>query len=76
MIRMRPTGHFDTVSAINSFSPDGVTRVSSASTLFSRQLLCGHLGCWASVRLGADSEMIARARKFLGKSFVNCGKSV
>lgn len=69
MIRMRPGGHFDTVSAINPFSPDGVTRISSISTLFSRELLREHLGYWDSVRFGADTEMIARARKFLGDEF-------
>ena len=67
MIRMRPDGIFDTFCRINDFSPDGVTRKSSISTLFQRDFLVGGLGHWDSVRFGADSEMIARASRLLGR---------
>lgn len=69
MVRMQPGGHFDTVSRVSEFSPDGVTRVSSISTLFERRLLRDTLGFWDSVRFGADSEMISRTRRVLGAEF-------
>lgn len=69
MIRMQPSGHFDTIVQVNPFSPDGVTRVSSISTLFEGEFLRKKLGYWDSVRFGADSEMIARAQKLLREGF-------
>ena len=69
MIRVQNTGHFDTFSRGNLFSPDGVTRVSSISTLFRRNLLTDTLGYWDTVRFGADSEMIARTRAVIGSEF-------
>jgi hypothetical protein len=71
MIRLRPDGHFDTFAPISTFTPDGVTRVSSISTLFDRGLLVDQLGAWDSVRFGADSELIGRARCVLGAGFVH-----
>lgn len=69
MIRMRPDGHFDTVTARSEFSPDGVTRRASISALYSARFLRDRLGFWDSVRYGADSEMIARAQRLLGDEF-------
>lgn len=69
MIRVQPNGHFDTFSRQSNFSPDCVTRVSSISTLFQRGLLTETLGHWDCVRLGADSEMIARTRALIGAEF-------
>lgn len=70
MIRMTDRGIFDTISSISPFSPDGVRRISSISALFSRDFIKERLGYWDSVRFGADSEMIARARKILGDGFL------
>lgn len=69
MVRIQPSGRFDTITQMSDFSPDGVTRVSSISTLFAGDFLRRDLGYWDSVRYGADSEMIARARKILGDEF-------
>ena len=69
MIRCKNTGAFDNFSKISSFSFDGVSRVSSISTLFSSKFIKEELGFWDSVRFGADSEMLARARKILGDEF-------
>ncbi len=70
MIRMTDKGYFDTFSKINDFTIDGVTRTASISCLFDRQFLSERLGFWDSVRFGADSEMIARAQRVLGREFV------
>jgi glycosyltransferase involved in cell wall biosynthesis len=67
MIRMRPNGYFDTIVNANPFSPDGVTRIASVSALFRADFLRNGLGYWDTVRVGADSEMIARAEKVTGK---------
>lgn len=69
MARITDSGEFDTFSRIGAFSLDGVTRVSSISTLFEGTLLRGQLGYWDCVRFGADSEMISRTRRILGDEF-------
>lgn len=69
MARFTPDGAFNTFSGIGGFSPDGVTRVSSISTLFRAEFLKQQLGFWDSVRFGGDSEMISRARLLLGDEF-------
>jgi glycosyltransferase involved in cell wall biosynthesis len=69
MLRMTPTGIFDAITGVSDFSPDGAMRVSSISTLFSRQFLVKHLGYWDTVRFGADTEMISRTRMLLGSEF-------
>ena len=71
MIRVQTNGHFDTFARVSDFSPDGVTRISSISNLLRRDFLAETLGFWDSVRFGADSEMIARARLFAGNEFRN-----
>lgn len=67
MVRMQPSGYFDTIVNANPFSPDGVTRISSVSALYEARFLREKLGTWDSVRVGADSEMIARAEAVLGE---------
>ena len=67
MVRMQPNGYFDTIVNANPFSPDGVTRISSVSALYNAKFLKEKLGFWDSVRVGADSEMIARAEVVLGR---------
>ena len=69
MLRVSPEGFFDKFSIQNSYSPDGITRIAGISCLFETSVLRKQLGFWDSVRFGADSEMIARAKKILGKSF-------
>jgi hypothetical protein len=69
MARITASGEFDTFSRIGAFSLDGVTRVSSISTLFEGTLLREQLGYWDSVRFGADSEMISRTKRILGDEF-------
>lgn len=69
MARITASGEFDTFSRISAFSLDGVTRVSSISTLFDGNLLREQLGYWDSVRFGADSEMISRTKRILGDEF-------
>lgn len=71
MIRMQTNGIFDSFGRINDFSPDGITRVSSISALFRRDVLQTRLGFWDSVRFAADSEMISRARAVLAERFRN-----
>lgn len=70
MVRMQPDGYFDTIVNANPFSPDGVTRISSVSALYEAGFLRDKLGFWDSVRVGADSEMIARAEAVSGKPIV------
>lgn len=70
MIRIQPNGFFGHIGKVTSFSFDGVARKASISCLFEMKTLRDQLGYWDSVRFGADSEMIARAKKTLGDSFV------
>lgn len=70
MIRMNPEGVFNHIGRVSEFSFDGVTRKALISCLFERDTLLNKLGFWDSVRFGADSEMVARAKKILGDSFV------
>jgi len=69
MIRIEPKGRVGHISKIGEFSFDGVARLASISCLFERDLLKNTLGYWDSVRFGADSEMISRAKAVLGPAF-------
>jgi len=69
MVRLSPDGMFSFISKVNAFTPDGVTRTASISCLFDARFLRNRLGYWDSVRFGADSGMIARARKVAGAGF-------
>ncbi|WP_417604615.1 glycosyltransferase family 2 protein [Oceanimonas baumannii] len=66
MIRIQPNGYFGHIGKVTGFSLDGVARKASISCMFERGTLIDTLGYWDSVRFGADSEMIARAKKILG----------
>lgn len=70
MIRIQPSGFFGHIGKVTGFSFDGVARKASISCMFERSVLKDKLGYWDSVRFGADSEMIARAKKVLGDEFV------
>lgn len=62
MLRMKLDGQFEKFTKIGDFSNDGVARIASISCLFERDFLTHTLGYWDTVRFGADSEMIARAK--------------
>lgn len=66
MARLRANGFFDTIVDANPFSPDGVTRRSSISALYNAEFMRGKLGYWDTVKVGADSEMIARTGLVMG----------
>ena len=69
MVRVQPDGFFGHIGKVTGFSFDGVARKASISCMFDRKVLQNTLGYWDSVRFGADSEMIARAKKTLGGAF-------
>jgi glycosyltransferase involved in cell wall biosynthesis len=69
MVRMSINGNFSFIRAVNNFSCDGVARKSSISCLFRAEILHHQLGFWDSVRFGADSEMIERAKKVISERF-------
>lgn len=69
MIRSTPEGMFSHLGITSSYSMDGVARKSLISCLFKRLALDKKLGFWDSVRYGADSEMVFRAERLLGKKF-------
>ena len=69
MLRIAPSGFFTHISRVSPFTFDGVTRKSLISFLCDRETLNKTLGYWDSVRFGADSEMLARAKAVLGDSF-------
>ncbi len=69
MIRMQADGKFAFIGKVGGFSFDGVTRKSSISCLLERKFLIDELGAWDCVRFGADSELMARAKKVLGPGY-------
>ncbi|MGJ8547361.1 MAG: glycosyltransferase family 2 protein [Sulfitobacter sp.] len=68
MVRIQPDGQIGTMVQ-SDYCPDGVARRASISALFARDVLTHQLGYWDSVRAGADSEMLSRARLLLGDGF-------
>lgn len=68
MIRVKSSGCFGHIGRVTNFSFDGVARKASISCLFEARVIREKLGYWDSVRFGADSEMIARAKLVLGDS--------
>jgi glycosyltransferase involved in cell wall biosynthesis len=69
MLRVNADGYFGFISKINSFSKNGISRNAAISCMFKLDVLRSELGYWDSVRFGADSEMIERAKKILGSGF-------
>jgi hypothetical protein len=69
MVRIRPDGYFDHIGKLTNFCLDGVSRKASISCMFERNTLKHKLGYWDTVRFGADSEMISRAKRLLGTAF-------
>lgn len=69
LLRVMANGEFTRFMKVGTTSPDGVMRLSSISTLFDTATLREKFGYWDSVRFGADTELISRARKLLDKQF-------
>lgn len=69
MIRLNPAGVAEHFTPVGAFSFDGAARLSSISTMFNTSWMRENLGFWDSVRFGADSEMISRARAVLSRGF-------
>ena len=69
MLRMLPNGALDRFTKISHFSVDGIARDAPISCMFQSSFLRDDLGCWDSVRFGADSELLNRAKKLLGDEF-------
>lgn len=66
MIRLDSDGRLGYPTKFRSNSYDGIVRLAYVSLLVERKLLVEKLGYWHCVRFGADSEMIARVRDYLG----------
>ena len=69
MMRVDKHGFFSHIGKEGTFSTDGVLRIASITCMFEADFLKNVLGGWDSVRFGADSEIIARAKLFLGDGF-------
>jgi len=70
MLRVDPEGRFVHFAREGKASDDGALREAAISCLFDARFMRRHLGHWDSVRFGADSELIARARIACGDGFV------
>lgn len=69
MIRMDKNGYFSHIGKEGTFCTDGVLRIASITCMFEKKFLTEYLGAWDCVRMGADSEIIARAQTILGEEF-------
>ena len=67
MLRICPDGSVTRLSRTSENSPDGVARACFVSCLFDAAFLRERLGHWDSVRFGADSEIMSRARRLTGR---------
>ncbi|XLY90013.1 glycosyltransferase [Ectopseudomonas mendocina] len=70
MLRMIESGAILHFSKVGLVSTDGANRVASISLFIESAVLREVLGGWDSVRFGADSELIARARLYLKDEFI------
>lgn len=70
MIRVTEQGQFTNFCVKGGkTSFDGAARLASISALFEAKTFKERLGHWDSIRFGADSELIERARKIFGPAF-------
>lgn len=67
MLRLDENGFFNFFAKEGPFCEDGVTRIASITCLFETEFLKNILGGWDCARFGADSEIIARAKIYLGE---------
>jgi glycosyltransferase involved in cell wall biosynthesis len=69
MIRATEQVKFSSFCVLGKTSFDGAARLCSISALFEVETFKNQLGYWDSVRFGADSELIERARISFGPKF-------
>lgn len=69
MLRLEANGKLDRFAPICDYSLDGIARDSAISCTYEASFLRNELGGWDNVKLGADSELIARAQKIIGDEF-------
>ena len=63
-LRMTSDGFFTRFQPVNWFTKDGAMRWCFPSPLFERSFFESQLGAWDSVRIGADTEIVQRIRRF------------
>jgi hypothetical protein len=66
MVRLDRDGDFSHPTKIGRYSYDGIARRAMISLLIEREVLLDQIGFWDTVRFGADSELLGRARAVLG----------
>ena len=76
MLRVDKHGNFSFPTIIGDNSIDGAARTAYISLLIERDVLINSIGYWDSVRLSADSEMLARAEAYLGSGLKRLEKIV
>lgn len=69
MLRVNEEAQLSQFTRIGEMSFDGAARMAMISSLFDTSEFRRRLGHWDSVRFGADSELISRARMAFGKEF-------
>ena len=69
MLRMLEDGQVNQFSLVGKRSFDGAASVASITAMFPTPWFKDTLGAWDSVRFGADSELIERAKVLLGPAF-------
>ena len=74
MIRLNESGLFPHFSKVMASSSDGANRIASISLFIETKIVHEVLGGWDSVRFGADSEFIARAKLYLKDSLVQTNR--
>ncbi|MBN1607792.1 MAG: FkbM family methyltransferase [Polyangiaceae bacterium] len=67
MLRLTSEGEFSHIGKNTPNVDDGVLQTAFISCMLETRLLRDCLGFWDSVRFGADSELISRARSVLGE---------
>lgn len=65
MLRMSPDGEFVRLNRISGRVHDGASRAAFIGLMADAQLMHGALGGWDEVRVGGDSELIARLERML-----------
>lgn len=70
MLKISTDGKIKLIRPRPRLTWDGVTKLCSISMMCETKTFRELFGAWDSVRFGADSEMIARMKRVLGKKFV------
>ncbi|MCT8498561.1 glycosyltransferase [Chromohalobacter canadensis] len=69
MVRISREGGFPHVSKKNQWTSDGLSRTAFISCMFEAKFFRDKIGHWDTVKFGADSEIIARAKILLDDNF-------